>query len=101
MANIYSNAAVTIAASDALNSTQGFLHNYPPADADVTDIDVHAGLEREAIAGQTTLECTTETPWVSITITSNWGTNLSERGWPLQERHLSNRILSFRTHRIV
>ncbi|KAI1455916.1 hypothetical protein F4805DRAFT_459181 [Annulohypoxylon moriforme] len=42
MVDIYSNAAVTIAASDAEDSSRGFLHDYPPVDADVIEPGVSA-----------------------------------------------------------
>ncbi|KAI1658775.1 heterokaryon incompatibility protein-domain-containing protein [Daldinia decipiens] len=101
MANIYSNATVTIAASDAQNSSQGFLHDYPPADADVVVLDGYAGPGCHGITAPITLKCATETPWAYFTIASDWHTNLSSRGWALQERLLSNRILSFCTRRVL
>ncbi|KAI0888539.1 heterokaryon incompatibility protein-domain-containing protein [Annulohypoxylon maeteangense] len=101
MADIYSNATVTIAASDAPNSSQGFLHDYPPADADIISLNVRAGLECDGITAPIMLECATEIPSIGVTMANDWGTNLSTRGWALQERLLSNRMLSFRKSRTV
>ncbi|XDG08166.1 hypothetical protein ABKA04_007781 [Annulohypoxylon sp. FPYF3050] len=101
MSDIYSNAAVTIAASDAGDSSQGFLHDYPPADADIIDLNARVGSKSDGITAPMTLESSITMPWADITIAADWGTSLSSRGWALQERLLSNRVLSFRRRRMV
>ncbi|KAK1749432.1 heterokaryon incompatibility protein-domain-containing protein [Echria macrotheca] len=98
MSSIYSNAVLTIAAHDAPNSAVGFLADYPQPPFSPVEISIkgisHNGEELESTA-------VVEYAPKGFYNSSKWQSILSTRGWVLQERVLSPRILSFHTNRLM
>jgi hypothetical protein len=95
MASIYSGALVTIAASDAADSSKGFFHDYNSARFDSCELpywnDTEDAMVRVSVTYQPpNMQCMANEP----------ESRLSKRGWVLQERLLSPRILSFRSNRL-
>lgn len=95
MSSVYSGAWVTIAASDAADSSQGFLHNYVSSKFDSWNFTYSNGREDALVTVSVTYK-----PEDLENHLSEPKPRLSERGWALQERLLSQRILSFRTNRM-
>ncbi len=86
MVTVYSNSLLTIAAADAADSCVGFLSDYSPP--------LFPSVELLAVVVE-------YSDGRQETIGSTWKTVLSKRGWALQERLLSPRVLSFRRNRLV
>ncbi|KAH8802510.1 heterokaryon incompatibility protein-domain-containing protein, partial [Xylogone sp. PMI_703] len=85
MADIYSRALVTIAASDAANSNAGFLGEYPSS-------------LRCNIGGLIQIRCIPT--FITSPVAHNEESILSGRGWALQEAIFSPRFLSFKRERL-
>jgi hypothetical protein len=88
MASIYGNSLVTIAAADALDSSAGFLNDYPAAKFGVYQLR-HPNNPRSCVIVEYALPDQED-------IMSNQKYRLLRRGWALQERLLSYWFLSFR-----
>ncbi|KAH8587983.1 heterokaryon incompatibility protein-domain-containing protein [Bisporella sp. PMI_857] len=84
MSTIYSNAVCTIAACDAANCSVGFLNDYP------TELRCELGNSMTV----------RYIPPESMPIRSDEPSLLSTRGWVLQEKLLSPRILAFKSQRM-
>jgi hypothetical protein len=97
MANIYSNALLTIAASDTANTSIGFLAYYPAVIFDPFELCVKD--EIKGLSSQITVIY--PSPDKEVAISMGWSSCLSKRGWVLQERLLSPRVLSFRRDRMA
>ena len=94
MAEVYANASLTIAVSDAPDCTAGFLRDYARGKATGTTLryrDQDEGLTKDLV-----LEY--ENPSVKDIADSN--SLLASRGWALQERMLSSRTISFHNDRL-
>jgi hypothetical protein len=91
MANIYSNALLTIAASDGVDCSVGFLRNYI-SHFPVAELE---GRDGAKIAIEYAL------PNQEETISFGWESRLSRRSWALQERLLAPRTLFFRQSRMI
>jgi len=89
MANIYSNALLTIAASDAPNSLTGFLHDYPSKDSCVLGDSVAIRYIRWGYSSR-----------INNLYFADEKTMLSKRGWALQEAIFSNRLIAFKQGRM-
>lgn len=93
---VYENSSVTIAATRATNSTEGFLGNriersYLPVPFK------YQGIAGEVLAFDLALNCVGDpkrTVWMEQE-------PLTARGWALQERYLSRRTLHFTKHQIL
>ena len=94
MASVYGGAVVTIAASDAADSSRGFLHDYKfkfePCELLYSGDTEDATLEVFVIY----------LPGDMRTVAFEPPSLLSKRGWALEERLLSPRTLSFRNYRL-
>ena len=85
MAGIYANALCTIAACDASNDSIGFLNDYPPE-------------MRHNLGDSIGLRCITS--WTERSMFIDEDSCLSTRGWVVQEKLLSVRILAFKSQRM-
>ena len=94
MSDIYSNAALTIAAHDAANSSVGFLADYPQSLFSPVEVPIKTNDGTQSLA---VVEYSPQGFYNS----SKWQSTLSSRGWVLQERVLSPRILSFHRSRLI
>lgn len=89
MPSIYSNATVTIAASRAKSTTEGFLHNRPSPDAIFELPCLCPGREIGSIN------------LFPDPLGEEEGEPLDKRGWALQERLLSTRVLEYWTPQLL
>ncbi len=94
MAGVYSGALVTIAASDAEDSSKGFFHDYSTK-FDSCEFPYWRDIEDGMI-----MTSMTYLPPNMENLAVEPPSRLSTRGWVLQERLLSQRVLSFGSNRL-
>jgi hypothetical protein len=94
MASVYRGALITIAASDAADSSKGFFHDYNRAKFDPCELPYWNDTEDEMLIVSVTYK-----PSNTANLDESQS-RLSKRGWVLQERLLSQRVLSFRSNRL-
>jgi hypothetical protein len=85
MGDIYENALCTIAACDAPDDSVGFLNEYPTN-------------TRYNIGNSIVVRCIAS--WTDRSTTVDEISSLLRRGWVLQEKFLSSRILAFKSERM-